>query len=108
MTTSKSKPSFPIYDPDKDLRPATVSIGVSLVTHEVEHLIQDDHHIEIPVDDEIVYLTVPYEIVYTAKGGADWNAIAKLVEEQEGLYRKHYKIVSVWECVPDHIADEIF
>lgn len=106
MTTSKPIPN--VYNPNKDDRPKFVSIGVSLVTHEVDHIIQDGRHVEIPVDDAICYITVPREIVHTGNGGSDWNTIAKLVEEQEGYYRKHYKIVSVWECVPDHIADEIF
>ena len=95
MTTYKK-----IYNPNKDERPKLVSIGVSLITHEVHHLIQDDRHIEIPVDDEIVYLTVPREIVYLPCGGASYDIIADLLE-QEGYLKKHWRIMSVWECIPE-------
>ena len=95
MTTYK-----PIYNPDKDDRPLIVSIGVSLITHEVEHLEQDGRHIEIPVDDEVIYLTADYNIVYTANAGADYSQIALLAEEA-GYHRKHWKVMSVWIVVPE-------
>lgn len=97
MTTYKPIPNT--YDPNKDDRPKLVSIGVSLVTKEVHHLIQDDRHVEIPVDDDIVYLTVQREIVYLPCGGASYDIIADLLE-QEGYLKKHWQITSVWECVP--------
>ena len=89
-----------IYDANKDTRPATVSIGISLITVETDSFIQDDRHVEIPVDDEIVYLTVPREIVYLPCGGASYDIIADLLE-QEGYLRKHWSIMSVWECIPE-------
>ena len=105
MTTYK--PIQGIYDPNYDPRPKTVSIGVSLITVETDTIIQDGRAVSIPVDDDIVYLTVPREIVYLPCGGASYDIIADLLEAQ-GYLRKHWSIMSVWECVPDHIADEIF
>ena len=107
MTTYQPKPRQGKYDPNYDPRPKTVCIGVSLITLETDSFVQDDRHVEIPVDDDIVYLTVPREIVYLPCGGASYDIIADLLE-QEGYLRKHWRIVSVWECVPEHIADEIF
>lgn len=95
-----SKPIINKYDPNKDRPPSTVSIGVSLITVETDSFIQDDRHVEIPVDDDIVYLTVPREIVHLPCGGASYDIIADLLE-QEGYLRKHWKIMSVWECVPE-------
>ena len=100
MTISKQKPGS--YDANYDPRPKFISVGVSLISHEVHHLIQDDRHVEIPCEDAICYVTIPRELTN------DWNAIALLVEEQEGYYRKHFKIMSVWECVSDEVANEIF
>lgn len=105
MTISKHNTK---YDVSKDPRPKTITIGVSLITREVEHLIQDGKHIEIPVDDAICYLNVPYELVHLPCGGANYSAIAKLVEEQEGLRRTHWKIVHIWTPEPDYIADAYF
>ena len=102
-----SKPRQGTYDPNYDPRPKTVSIGVSLITVETDTIIQDDRAITIPVDDDIVYLTVPREIIHLPCGGASYDIIADLLEA-EGYLRKHWQIMSVWECVPEHIADEIF
>lgn len=103
-----SRPKTTKYNPSDPPPHKLISIGVSLITHEVHSFIQDDRHIEIPVDDEIVYLSVPYEVVNLPNGASDWNAIAKLIEQEKGLRRTHWKIMSVWSCVPTHIADEIF
>ena len=102
-----SKPRQGKYDPNYDPRPKTVSIGVSLITVETDTIIQDERAITIPVDDDIVYLTVSREIIYLPCGGASYDIIADLLETQ-GYLRKHWQIMSVWECVPQHIADEIF
>lgn len=102
-----SKPKQGVYDPNYDSRPKTVSIGVSLITVETDIFIQDERVIEIPVDDDIVYLTVPREIIHLPGGGASYDIIADLLEAK-GYLRKHWSIMSVWECVPEHIADEIF
>lgn len=99
-----SKPRQGTYDPNYNPLPATVTIGCSLITHEVDDLIIDGRHVQVPVEDAICYITAPREVVYTAKGGADYSTIAKLIEEQEGLLRKHYKLVHVWATVPDHEA----
>ena len=107
MTISKSRPPQGSYDPNFDPRPKTVSIGISLITVETDTIIQDERPITIPVDDDIVYLTVSREIVYLPCGGASYDIIADLLEAQ-GYLRKHWQIMSVWECVPQHIADEIF
>ena len=107
MTISKSRPPQGSYDPNYDPRPSTVSIGVSLITVETDTIIQDERAIMIPVDNDIVYLTVPREIIHLLGGGASYNIIADLLETQ-GYLRRHWQIMSVWECVPQHIADEIF
>ena len=107
MTTYQPKPRQGTYNPNYDSRPKQVSIGVSLITVETDTIIQDDRAVSIPVDDEIVYLTLPREIVYLPCGGASYDIIADLLETQ-GYLRKHWQIMSVWECVPEHISDEIF
>ena len=103
-----SKPRQGIYDSNYDPRPKNICIGCSLITHEVDVLEQDGRVVEVPVEDAICYINAPREVVYTANGGADYDKIALLIEQQEGLYRKHYKLVHIWEAVPQHIADEIF
>ena len=100
MTISKSRPPQGSYDENYDPRPSTVSIGVSLITVETDSFIQDDRHVEIPVDDDIVYLTVPREIIHLPGGGASYDIIADLLEAQ-GYLRKHWSIQSVWECIPE-------
>ena len=107
MTISKSRPPQGRYDENYDPRPSTVSIGVSLITVETDTFIQDDRAITIPVDDDIVYLTVPREIIHLPGGGASYDIVADLLEAQ-GYLRKHWKISNIWECVPEHIANEIF
>ena len=105
MTISKSRQGK--YDPNYDPRPKTVSIGVSLITVETDTIIQDERAITIPVDDDIVYLTVSRVIVYLPCGDASYDIIADLLETK-GYLRRHWQIMSVWECVTQHIADEIF
>ncbi len=98
MTTSKPRPKYDVW---KDPRPKTVSIGVSLITVETDSFIQDDRHVEIPVDDDIVYLTVPREIVFLPCGGASYDSIADLLEA-EGYPKRLWKIMSVWTVIPPH------
>lgn len=105
MTISKSNRKYSI---DKDPPPPkTVCIGISLITTETYTVIIDERAVDLPVDDEVVFLTVSSEIVNRPNGGSDWAAIALLLEK-EGYLRKHFTIQSVWECVPSHITDEIF
>ena len=99
MTTYQPKPIQGTYNHNQNPLPSTVSIGVSLVTLETESFIQDDRHIEVPVDDDIVYLTVPREIVYLPSGGADYKKIA-LLAEQAGYPRRIWKVTSVWTVAP--------
>ena len=96
MTTYK--PIQGTYDPNYDPRPSTVSIGVSLITVETDSFIQDDRHVEIPVDDDIVYLTVPREIVHLPCGGASYDIIADILDRQ-GYPKKWWKISHIWTCV---------
>ena len=103
MTTFKL-----IYSVDNNPpHPQTVTVGVTLITVETDTIIQDGRAITIPVDDEVVYTSVPYEVAHLPNGGSNWNAIANVLE-QEGYLRKHWQIQSVWLPVPDHIAEEIF
>ena len=108
MTTHRNKPKQGVYDPHYDPRPKLITIGVSLISLEVEDFVIDGRHVQVPVDDAICYLSVDRTLVHTSKGGSNWNEIARLVEETQGYARKHFKIVSVWEPVPQHIAEEIF
>ena len=101
MTISKSRPPQGSYDSNYDPRPKNICIGITLITVETETIIQDDRAVELPVEDDILYLTIPREL------SNDWTSIA-LLAEQAGYFRSHWTIQSVWECVPDHIADEIF
>ena len=98
MTTYQPKPKHK-YDVWKDPRPAQICIGCSLITHEVDVFEQDGRMVEVPVEDAICYITVPRELVYLPCGGADYSTIAKLIEKQEGYFRKHYKLVHIWECI---------
>ena len=110
MTISKPRNSgsIPKYSVDKDPpHPETVTVGVTLITVETDTIIQDGRAIELPVDDEVVYTSVPYKVAHGKNGCADWNAIADLLE-QEGYPRKFWSLQSVWIPVPDHVADEIF
>ncbi|MEM8718995.1 MAG: hypothetical protein AAGE84_06755 [Cyanobacteria bacterium P01_G01_bin.39] len=110
MTISKPRNSgsIPKYSVDKDPpHPETVTVGVTLITVETDTIIQDGRAIELPVDDEVVYTSVPYKVAHGKNGCSDWNAIAELLE-QEGYLRKHWQIQSVWIPVPDTVAEEIF
>ena len=95
MTASKPRPKYDVW---KDARPAKVCIGVSLITVETDSFIQDDRHVEVPVDDDIVYITVPREIVHLPCGGASYDIIADLLETQ-GYLRKHWRISHIWTCI---------
>ncbi|NJK58720.1 MAG: hypothetical protein HC939_23450 [Pleurocapsa sp. SU_5_0] len=109
MTISKI-PKLPKtkYSVDNDPPPPkTVCIGVSLITKEVHHIIQDDRHIEIPVDDEVVYLTVNYDVVNLPCGGASYDIIADILDTQ-GYPRRLWQIMSVWIPVENDLANEIF
>ena len=101
MTISKSRPPQGSYDENFDPRPKTISVGVSLISVETETIIQDSRAVKLPVDDDVLYLTIPREL------SNDWTSIA-LLAEGKGYLRKHWRIMSVWATVPDHIANEVF
>jgi hypothetical protein len=104
MTTFKSH----VYRVENDPPPPkTVTVGVTLITVETYTIIQDGRAIELPVDDEVVYISVPYEVAHSKNGCSDWNAIARKLSK-EGYLQKHWQIMSVWIPVENHIADEIF
>jgi len=90
-----------------EVKPKLITLGVSLITHEVEHLIMDNRHVEIPVDDAIHYLTIPYSVAFLPNGGASYDIIADLLEA-EGYPRRIWWICNVWECVANDVAEEIF
>ena len=83
----------------KPYTPATICIGVSLITVETETIIQDERAVEIPVDDEIVYLNVPENIVHLFINDASYKLIAEELE-LEGYLKKHWQIMSVWTVIP--------
>ena len=105
MTISKSNHKYSVEKEPPKLK--TVTVGVTLITREVDDLIIDGRHVQIPVDDQVVYTSVPYKIAHGKNGCSDWNAIAELLEK-EGYLRKHWTIQSCWIPVPNHIADEVF
>ena len=96
-----SKPKQGKYDANFDPRPKNIIIGITVVSVETETIIQDNRAVELPLEDDILYLTIPREL------SNDWTSIT-LLAEQAGYFRSHWTIQSVWECVPDHIADDIF
>ena len=101
MTTYQPKPRQGIYDPNYDPRPKTVCIGVSLITVETETIIQDDRAVELPVDDDIHYITVDRKLIEVKNESCiRYDVIAGLLEN-EGYPRRLWKIMSVWECVPE-------
>lgn len=95
-----------MYNVNKPV-PKQVCIGVSLISHEVDHLIQDGRHIEIPCDDTICYLNVPYDLVHLPCGGANYSAIADILDT-EGYPRKLWKVCHIWTPEPDYITDTYF
>lgn len=92
------------YDPHKDNRPATVSIGCEIATRAQ---IETDCHRLVPVDTKVIHFDdIPRSRVYLSCGGTDYNYIAQRLKEKG--YGSSWCIKSVWVSVPDHIADEIF
>ena len=97
------------YDVNKDIKPKTVTIGVSLVSIEEHIFEQDGRAVTCPCDDAICYITVDRELIEVKNESClKYSTIARLVEEQEGLRRTHWKVMSCWECVSDEVANEIF
>ena len=104
MTTYKPKPQ---YNPNKDTKPSTIEIGISLITIEEYTFEQDGRAVTCPVDDDITYISVPREVAFLPCGGASYEIIADILDTQ-GYPRRLWKISSVWIPMPNHIADEIF
>lgn len=103
MTISKARPPQGSYDENYDPRPKTVTVGVSLITVEEHTFIQDGRAVTCPVDDDITYISVPKEIVHLPCGGASYDIIADLLE-QEGYLKKHWRIQHIWTVVPNNEA----
>ena len=102
MTISKSRPSQGSYDPNYDPRSKTVTIGVSLVSIEEHTFEQDGRAVTCPCDDAICYITVDRELIEVKNESCiKYSTIARLVEEQEGLRRTHWKVMSCWEVQPE-------
>ena len=97
MTTYKPKPQ---YNPNKDTKPSTIEIGISLITIEEYTFEQDGRAVTCPVDDDITYISVPREVVHLPCGGASYSIIADLLEEK-GYLKRHWRISHVWECIPE-------
>ena len=95
MTTYR--PTSDKYDPNKDDRPATVSIGCEIATRAMEEY--EYGHL-IPLKTQIVFLDVPRDIVFTKSGGCDYNHISALLQKQ-GFPRAMWCLKSVWECQDD-------
>ena len=101
MTTYQPKPRQGTYDPNYNLKPKTVCIGVSLITVETETIIQDDRAVELPVDDDIHYITVDKELIEVKnESSIKYDVVAELLEK-EGYPRRMWKIMHCWECVPE-------
>ncbi|MEM7580320.1 MAG: hypothetical protein AAF316_10815 [Cyanobacteria bacterium P01_A01_bin.80] len=101
MTTYQPKPRQGIYDPNYDPRPKTVCIGVSLITVETETIIQDGRAVELPVDDDIHYITVDRKLIEVKHESCiKYDVVAELLEA-EGYPRRLWKIMHCWECIPE-------
>ena len=98
--TITPRPKQGEYNANYDPRPKTITVGVSLISVETETIIQDGQAIVLPVEDDVLYLAVPREL------SNDWEAVA-LQAEGKGYLRRHWRIMSVWATVPDHIANDI-
>lgn len=85
------------YNPNKDTRPSIVSIGCEIATRAQEEY--EYGHL-IPIKTQIVFLDVPRDVVFTKKGGCDYNYIATLLQQQ-GYSRAMWTIKSIWECQDD-------
>ena len=91
------------YDINKDPKPTYVELGISLASR--SHYETDDGYL-VPCKTAVVFLTVPYSIAYTAKGGCDYNYLkTKLKEKGWGAA---FTIMSVWATVSPDVANEIF
>ena len=101
MTTYRPKPRQGVYDSNYDPKPKTICIGVSLITVETETIIQDDRAVELPVDDDIHYITVDRELLEVKNESCiRYDVIAELLEK-EGYPRRLWKIMHCWECIPE-------
>ena len=101
MTTHKNKPKPGNYDANYDPRPNFIYVGVTVISVETETIIQDGRALTLNVEDDVLYLTVPREL------SNDWTSIA-LLAEGKGYPRSHWIIQSVWECLNDSVANDIF
>ena len=100
MTISKARGNTK-YDVNKDPKTTQVCLGVSLVTHEMDHIVQDDRHVEIPVDDDITYITVDRALVEVKnESSIKYDVVADLLDT-EGYRKSVWRITGIWECVPE-------
>ncbi len=83
------------YNPNKNTRPLTVSIGCEIATRA---MIETDCHRLVPVDTRIIHLDIPHNKVYLPCGGTDYKFIARLLKDKG--YGSSWCIKSVWVCVP--------
>jgi hypothetical protein len=103
MALSKAK-----YNPFNPPLPKLISLGISLITHEKHHLIQDDRHIEIPVDDAVTYITIDRNIIEIPQSHCINYKIVADILDTEGYPKRLWRIMHCWECLPDPITNEIF
>lgn len=98
MTISKSKHN---YDVSKDLPPPkTVCVGVSLVTREVHHIIQDDRHLEIPCEDAITYITVNRDEIEVPNNSCIKYDVVADILDTNGFPKKMWRICHIWIPIP--------
>ena len=90
------------YNPNKDTtRPSIVSIGCEIATRAQEHYDMGNGEVAyVPIKTKIVFLDVPRDVVFTKKGGCDYNTVAALLQQQ-GYSRDMWTIKSIWECQDD-------
>ena len=87
----------------EETRPATVELGVSIATR--SHYETDDHYL-VPCKTAVIFLTVPYFIAYTAKGGCDYTYLTERLKEKG--YGAAWTIMNVWATISPDVANEIF
>ena len=91
MTSYKPRPPQGSYDENFDPRHKTVTIGISLITVETETIIQDDRAVELPVDDDIHYITVDRKLIEVPnKSCIRYDVVAELLEKEGYPRREQY------------------
>ncbi len=72
-----------------------ITIGVSVVTKEKYYVIQDNKAIELAVEDDIVFLSIPKDMIEIVFNDLNKEIIANLLE-YKGYPKKFWTVVDKW------------